>query len=291
MCLSLAMLLALAPLARAQTGAESGVGYIDSALPTTMFRLRYDAMYDSNSPTRAEFMYAKYSIDVPPGPGLPKLESRIDTQVIAPYLEYAFLPRLSGFVEVPVLFVNPEINADATGLGDVSAGFKYAFLYTPTQVATFMLRATFPTGDAAEGLGTNHYSLEPGLLFFRQLSDQFVIEGELRDWAAIGGTDFAGNILRYGIGASYRVYTDWGWVAPVTEFVGWTVLSGQEYVFPTETIHHAAGETIVNAKIGVRTTVFTEYFNGMDFYAGYGRALTGDVWYKNVFRVELRVRF
>jgi len=29
----------------------------------------------------------------------------------------------------------------------------------------------------------------------------------------------------------------------------------------------------------------------MDFYVGYGRALTGDVWYKNMLRVEVRVRF
>jgi hypothetical protein len=292
--LTLAMLLTLAPVARAQTGAESGVGYIDSALPTSMFRLRYDAAYQNNAPTRAEFLYPKFSIASisPEAPGPPKLESRVDTQEVGAYLEYAFSPTFSGFLDVPVRFVNPEFNANAGGLSDISAGFKYAFLYTPTQVTSFMLRGTIPTGNAPDGLGTHHVSIEPGLLFFRQLSDRFVVEGELRDWASLGGTSFAGNILRYGIGASYRIVeADWGWVAPVTELVGWTVLSGQEYVFPTAAIHHSAGETIVNAKVGVRASVFTEAVNGMDFYVGYGRALTGDVWYKNMLRVEMRLRF
>ena len=28
-----------------------------------------------------------------------------------------------------------------------------------------------------------------------------------------------------------------------------------------------------------------------DLYIGYGRALTGDVWYKDIYRIEYRVRF
>jgi hypothetical protein len=211
---------------------------------------------------------------------------------VSAYLEYAFSPIFSGFLDVPVRFINPEVNANAGGLSDISAGFKYAFQYTPTQVTSFMLRGTAPTGNAAEGLGTHHFSIEPGILFYRQLSDRFIVEGELRDWASLGGTSFAGNIVRYSIGASYRIVeADWGWVAPVTEFVGWTVLYGQEYVFPTDEVHHSAGETIINAKVGVRASVQTQALSGMDFYVGYGRALTGDVWYKNMLRVEMRLRF
>src|SRR6516165_6018357 len=37
------------------TGKESTVGYIDSALPRNTFRLRFDAAYDFERPTRAEF--------------------------------------------------------------------------------------------------------------------------------------------------------------------------------------------------------------------------------------------
>ena len=31
--------------------------------------------------------------------------------------------------------------------------------------------------------------------------------------------------------------------------------------------------------------------SGSDLYIGYSRALTGDVWYKDIFRTELRFRF
>ena len=52
-------------------------------------------------------------------------------------------------------------------------------------------------------------------------------------------------------------------------------------------IDGAAGDTIVNAKLGLRLRA-----DGLgDFYAGYGRSLTGNRWYENTFRVEFRLRF
>ena len=49
----------------------------------------------------------------------------------------------------------------------------------------------------------------------------------------------------------------------------------------------ACGDTIVNAKFGVRMGLG----NLFDIYTGYGRALTGEVWYKDVWRTELRIGF
>jgi hypothetical protein len=81
----------------------------------------------------------------------------------------------------------------------------------------------------------------------------------------------------------------------VVECVGWTVLGGKEAVFPTDTAVSAVGDTIVNAKFGVRTQLGKPVGNGIlrraDFYAGYGRALTGEVWYKEIMRFEFRLRF
>ena len=107
-------------------------------------------------------------------------------------------------------------------------------------------------------------------------------------------SDFTGNVLRYGIGTSYIVAQNDRWyVAPVVETVGWTVLSGQEANDAGAV--SARGDTIVNAKIGLRFgfggsgcgTAPT----GSDLYIGYGRALTGEVWYKDMVRVELRKFF
>src|SRR4051794_26730611 len=54
---------------------DSGVGYIDSAVPTSQFRLRFDSAWRNNRPTRAEFFYPKGGAS---GPGLPTPDPRID---------------------------------------------------------------------------------------------------------------------------------------------------------------------------------------------------------------------
>ena len=274
--------------------AESNVGYIDDAIPQTQFRLRFDAAYDDNRPDRAEFFYAKcgcfrtaappFTDPHAPGPRLP--ETSVDYQDISGYLEYAVGPRLSGFVNAPVRFLNPEQNANTAGFADMDAGFKIAMIACPDRYLTFQFRTYIPTGAASHGLGTDHVSLEPALLYYRRL-DRLCFEGEFRVWDAIGGTDFAGDVLRYGIGLSYDVYRCGRLrVAPVIETVGWTVLDGKEST-PLVPVQDASGDTIVNLKLGTRLW----FGRGSSFYAGYGRALTGDVWYKDILRVEYRLKF
>ena len=92
-----------------------------------------------------------------------------------------------------------------------------------------------------------------------------------------------------GVGVSYGEHDKCGlWLTPVVEFVGWTVLGGKEQVSASPTsIKSAAGDTIVNGKFGVRAGLG----ESADIYVGYGRALTGDVWYKDLYRVELRLHF
>jgi hypothetical protein len=263
------------------------VGYIDTAVPFTHVRFRYDAAFDNNRPDRAEFFYAKCGcFPGAPGPLLP--EKRVDYQDWSLYLEYAVNGRFSGFFEGYIRAINPDVNPNEVGIGDINTGFKAALIACPDQFVTFQFRVFIPTGDARDGLGTNHTSLEPALLVYRQLSDKMWLSAELRDWIPIGGTDFQGNVLRYGVGVSYDVYNRCGTrVAPVAEFVGWTVLGGKEFDAIQNETFDAKGDTIINAKIGART-----YFGGNnDFYVGYGRALTGEVWYKDILRVEYRRSF
>src|SRR5262249_49342513 len=207
---------------------------------------RYDAAYNSNRPNRAEFFYAK---GFPGGPGVPLPETSVDYQDLSAYLEVAACERFSAFVELPVRFLNPEINRDTAGLADMYAGFKYAFWQSDCRMATFQLRTYTPTGAASQGLGTRHVSLEPALLVFLPFGERLTFEGELRYWIPIGGTDFAGDVIRYGVGLSYAVFQNCNWrVAPVAEFVGWTALGGKETV-PPGFVEDAAGDTIVNVKL------------------------------------------
>lgn len=262
-------------------------GYIDSAIIRSQIRLRYDAAYDNNRPDRAEFFYAKCGCN-PGGRGPIKPETRVDYQDINAYIEIAASNWLSGFVEVPVRFLNPDMNDNTAGLSDITAGLRVGLIANSSQAYTFQLRAFAPTGDDDRGLGTGHASLEPAFLVFQKLTDRLYVEGELRDWIPIGGTDFAGNVIRYGIGTAYNVAPcpERQFIAPVLEFVGWSVLGGKQTVFPPGIIEGASGDTIVNAKLGIRAGTFTN-----SIYVGYGRALTGDVWYKDLFRIEYRRAF
>jgi hypothetical protein len=118
---------------------ERSPGYIDSAVPTTQFRLRYDSLRDANRPDRAEFFYPKYvsgtllasrttnTVLPGAGPGLPSSilsnttvfrirnpvrgrgpgqdidvnPSSADFRETTAYLELAPWPRLSVFVSAP----------------------------------------------------------------------------------------------------------------------------------------------------------------------------------------------
>lgn len=291
-----------------------GGGYIDNAVPVTMFRLRYDAAYGNNRPDRAEFFYAKCgcfrnpanfpNAQTPgvPGPGFDPTargpgsspETNVDYQELTPYFEFAANPRLSFFASIPVRFLNPTVDPNTAGLSDVSFGFKYALILCQDRVLTAQVRVITPTGSPTQGLGTSNWWIEPGLLFLRQPTSRWAVFGEVRDQIPIApASDFAGNVLRYGLGTSYVVCQwDGGYVAPVVETVGWTVLSGKEFS-PDGGVQQAAGDTIVNAKFGLRIGLGQPTVPGLnstrsDIYIGYGRALTGEVWYKDMLRLEYR---
>ncbi len=298
------------------TVAMAAPGYVDFAVPVSQFRLRYDAAYDDNRPDRAEFFYGKCGCFAAQGvraPGPPLLETRVDYQEVRPYLEYALNNRFSAFIEAPIRFINPEQNANEAGFSNLLAGFKYAMVACPDQYLTFQFSVSTPTADVDRGLGNELTALEPGILYYRQLTDRLAWHAELRDWIPIGGTDFAGNILRYGSALSYVAASGCNWrVTPIGEMVGWTVLGGKELVVanpgvpngnadPTlgvpafTSVKDAAGDTIVNAKVGVRfgfgPLVGPANLSRSDLYIGYGRALTGTVWYKDILRVEYGWRF
>lgn len=266
---------------------DSGVGYVGTAVISNQLRFRLDAAYDADKSNRAEYLWAW---SPPLGPGPPLAESSTDYQRMSAYLEYAFRPGVSVFVDAGAIFANPEVNANSAGLGDLQAGFKVSLYEDCDTLATFQMKTYVPTGDAFRALGTGHVSLEPGILLYQRVG-RFTLEGELRDWIPIDGTTGRqGNIIRYGLGAS----TDLGSlglprVRPVVEFVGWTVLDGQaRFLTPTgAVVEDADGDTIVNVKVGSRLVIDHD----RDIYIGYGRSLTGERWYEDILRAELRFRY
>jgi hypothetical protein len=263
--------------------------YMDGAIPGNLLRLRFEAAYHFLQPTRGEFFYAKGGSLR--GPGLPLPETGIAYQQLSAYLEVAATERFSAFVEVPQRWLNPEVNANTEGFSDMNVGGKYAFIYRQDLVTAFQFRAYLPTGDARRGLGNNLVSLEPSLLLWKPLTDRLGFEAEFRYVVPIGGTDFAGNLIRYGAGLHYAVPLGGSWqVVPIAELAGWTFLNGKE-TFVTasgeNTIRDASGDTILNVKFGARL----KFGATTDFYMGYSRPLTGTRMYENGFRMEWRLVF
>ncbi|MFI5090096.1 MAG: transporter [Terriglobales bacterium] len=325
--------LALEPLQTLASKASPGA-YIDSAIIGSQIRVRFEAAFHENAPDRAEFFYARYA-GLNNGPGPNSVVADLNFQQLYLQAEYAARKRLSVFAEVPLRSIQPQLtvantnndprpsNVNTAGLSDLAAGFKLAAVASSNQYLTFQFQAYFPSGDASKGLGTNHYSVEPAVLYYRRLSDRVALEAEVGDSHPIGGSfcqscitnssisppapppvsgGFAGDVFFYGVGPSYVLYRgEHVRIAPVIELVGWRVLGGIETICVpgTDMDTHkfnpclnqegasADGTNIVNLKAGVRTSIGRH----SSFYVGFGHAVTRSHWYEEIVRAEYRYSF
>lgn len=288
----------------------SMVGYLDDPIVSSKIRIRFDVARSISVPDRAEFFYAKcgcyrdlvgdpaFDPDARgPGPGI---VTDLGFQQLYVQGEYAATRWVSFFAEVPFRQLRPESFVPGTGsfgdqdgLSDVRAGVKLALVDTVEQMLSAQVRVFLPTGDGLEGLGTEHATVEPALLYYQRLSERASLEAQFGVWLPLDGSpgvpassadDFSGRVLTYGVGPSVDVYRSGTFrFAPVVELVGWRVLGG----FQTTTPATAEGVNIVNLKVGARAS----WANGASLYAGYGRALTDSDWYDDIFRVEYRFAF
>ncbi len=260
---------------------DSFVSFIDSALPRNIVGLRFEGDYNNPQPTRATYLFAKG--------GFPLPETNVNTLQLTSSAEFAFTPWFSVFLEAPYRWVSPEVNSYQNGTGDINYGFKLCSWSSDSLIATILFRVYQPTASSPS-LGTGHWTLEPGLLAAYQISPTWHLEGECRYWTPLGGSDFSGDLLRYGIGLSYGTKKPGFWFAPVGECVGWSILGGKSMLTSAADsfiIQNTGGETIVNAYFGMRVG----YGQNLDFYLGYGRSLTGDFWNRDTYRFEVRFTY
>jgi len=301
----------------------SMTGYIENAVVGSQVRMQFDGIFHVDSPDRDEFFYAKCGCyrglagnpvfdPHSPGPGQ-GIVTNLKAQEFHLDLEYAPVRRFSFFAEIPERSLQVQTAVQpggaafsagkfsSSGIGDFRSGFKAAIIESEDLALTFQFRTYSPTGDALLGLGTNHVSIEPSLLFNQRTSQRTTLAGQFSFWHPIDGaagfttapaglatsssSSFAGNILNYGLGGSYDLGS-LGYVrfTPVLEFVAWRVLDG--YRTGDAGPVAAGGENIVNGKVGVRMT-----FGHNSVYVGYGRALTHDIWYQEIARIEYRYVF
>lgn len=215
------------------------------------------------------------------------------------YGEYAVVPKISVFTQIPIRWLqakgaqaSPVGFSSHAGFGDMNFGVKYAPWSSPTHSLTFRFLLNAPTGDARNGLGTNHVSIEPSLLYYQQLSSRMALEAEVGDTHPLSSSranpvtssyGFAGDVFYYGVGPSYQFVRDEQFrLAGVLELVAWNVRSGQ-----ATTRGNTYGVNIVNLKAGPRMA-FGDHHS---VYVGYGIALTSQTWYREIFRTEYRYSF
>jgi len=281
----------------------SMVGYIDDGAVGNEVRIRFDAGFNSPRPDRAEYFYAGSAL---PDSSTTAVQRTLNFQQLYLSGEYAPFKTLSAFVMVPFRWIEPFfINAPGKspdlfsggGICDLQAGVKYAAIRTDETHVTLQLKADFPSGNGVKGFGTNHYIVEPMVLLYRKLSDRTAFEGEAGDSHPIGGTYFtkppaapqkwSADVAMYGLGPSYRLIDrDRYSFAPVLELVAWHVFGGLQ-TGANSVVQSASGINVFNAKLGGRVS----FHNGSSIYAGYGRAISSDIWYRNLFRVEYRRAF
>lgn len=261
--------------------AQSNVSFLGSALPRDYLRTTLDLDKNNRRPTRAEHFYSHRGYTIP--------ETRVDRFEWNSSVEFAVSPWISIFAEQPYRWVDPEANANRSGMGDLDFGFKFAFFDSEGFVAAAQLRATAPLA-AKTTLDSRHWALEPGLLVNLSLGEWFTLEGDARYWIPLTDDRYAGDVVRYGLGLSlgkrnaHQIV-----ITPVVEAVGWTALGGLvDVVGPMGvTTRSASGQTIVNGAAGARIG----FGHAADLYVGYARAFTGDAWYRDLFRVEFRLSF
>jgi hypothetical protein len=290
------------------------MGFIDDARVDSKIRVRVDSAFRSRVPDRAEFFYAKcgcYGLlpaaspnfdPEAPGPA-PGAVNDLDFNQIDIFGEWAF-GIFSAFGQLPLRWIQPRSFIpgsggsfpNQSGVGDLRAGIKMALVETRDQSLTAQAQFYMPTGDAAQGLGTNHTSVEPALLYYRRLSDDIGLESQFGVWFPLDGSagvptsveeSFSGRVLTYGVGSSFDVYREGRILfAPVVELVGWRVLSGFQ-TSPTVAANPANGINILDFKVGARVTVDGTH----SVYGGFGHALTDATWYDDIVRIEYRFSF
>jgi len=87
----------------------------------------------------------------------------------------------------------------------------------------------------------------------------------------------------YGVGPSYQLVRRQSYtLAPVLELVSWHVFGGQ--TGSTGVVQSAGTINVLNAKLGARVS----FSDGSSIDSGYGRGLTSEIWYRNLFRIEYR---
>lgn len=198
---------------------------MDITQPLNHYSARITSNYGTYAPDRAEFLWKGSTF------GGPAPESSLNWQELRIVAETGG-ERFSMFTEYPLRMLDPEINGNTAGFGDMQLGNKLVLINGNDWQVTQIFRTQFQTGASSKGLGTGYVRMEPGILGRFRWTDRTYLHYELKyNFAIAGSPEFSGQVLRYGFGISHLLHeTDTFAVMPTLEFVGWNVMDGLQSV-------------------------------------------------------------
>src|SRR5690606_11424038 len=121
----------------------------------------------------------------PKGPFIPERE--VDYFDLRLVTEMATSKAFSITTSLPMRSLDPEINPNTTGFGDMSVTTKTLMVDGRHWQVTQLFTTHINTGSPRKGLGTGHVSLEPGFLGRYKWNDELYLHGRLAFWIPIGG--------------------------------------------------------------------------------------------------------
>ena len=260
---------------------------IDITQPFGNFLWRTQSVYNLTKPDRAEQFWARPGV----GPLLP--ESGVNFQEFRLRMETGG-DAFSLATDVPIRLLNPDVNDNTAGIGDIELVQKTRLINGSRWQMTQLLRTTFNSGNARKGLGTGHVAMEPGMLWRYRWSDLTFWHSELKMTFPVPGTPgYAGPLLKWGIGVSHVWYeTDTVAYIPTLEFTNIWVLDGQFIPFPGGPPVDVRGDGIFNLAPGLRIVHDTGGDLGVVEFGWSGVFAVGsNGWYDALVRFDLRFVF
>jgi hypothetical protein len=280
---------------RSPTG-EAGIGRervmcapfeIDITQPFGNMLLRADAVYNLTEPDRAEYFWGR------PGKGPLLPETGVD------YQDMRFRLELGGgafslATDIPVRFLNPEVNGNNGGLSDIQLVQKTLLMNGQRWQMTQILRTIFNSGNARKGLGTGHVSMEPGFLCRFKVNELTYLHSqwELR-FPIAGDPMYSGPSFTWGVGVSHLWYeSDTFAMIPTLEFINTYIMDGQVTPPGSPVPVDVRGDGIYNLGPGLRTVWDTGGDLGIvELGVNSFFAVGSDGWFDAMFRFDMRFVF
>jgi hypothetical protein len=273
--------------------------FVDYARPRTVQRFRWDNVTQLQFPDRNEFFWAREKVGKGGGmgPGGPKKFKNFHGEKSLDFNQFSFdqeaaTEKASVFVEIPYRSTNPLYTVRHAGFADMNIGTKALFFDCELLQLAFQFRTYLPTGNAAEGLGTGHVSLEPSLLGTLRLAAQTYFQGQLSEWIPIGGNpQYQGSILHYHFSFNQVLLR----FAPESPLIGTFEMSGWSFqtgsytnpAFANVPSRYSGGQTYFSLGPGLRASICDR----VDFGGAIAFPVTDPNWGDPWFRLELRVLY